>query len=127
MPEARTVPATKIFWLLHRFPRGTEPRLREPAETREYEPPYRVGRGTVWRIPFTLRGIALGRWEREEDEDVAVWAAVGGYEMDASTEDVKGWAASTKYADWEERERVLSQVELGPSIQDLLEDAIEVM
>lgn len=122
MPEAHTFPATKWFFLSHRYPVGTEPRLREPAETREYEPPYRVGTGTVYRIPLTHRGVMLGRWERVEDEDVAVWAAVGGHEMDASTEDVKGWTASSRYEDWE----ACAAVERGPSFQDLLEDMIEV-
>lgn len=116
MPQARTIPATKIFWLTHRFPRGTEPRLREPAETREYDPPYRYGSGTVWRIPFTLRGFVVGRWTGVEDEDDAVWKATGGYELDASTEDVKSWNASEDYERWEAASRI---EELG-DLEDLV-------
>ncbi len=119
MPQARTIFGTRIYWLTHRYPPGTEPTLSEPSETREYDPPYRVGYGRVLRIPFTLRGLVVGRWESVEDEDIAVWLALGGHELDASTEDVKGWTPSDDYERWQEREKILSSIEMGPTLHDL--------
>lgn len=119
MPDAHTI-ARRWYWTTHRFPRGTEPRLREPAETREYDPPFRVGRGTVYRVPLTRRGLILGRWTSVMDEDEAPWLAMGGYELDATTEDVKGWTPSDEYERWRAQEALKSSIEELGDLEELL-------
>lgn len=93
MPAARTIWCTKTYFSRHRFPKGTTPRLREPAHTREYDPPFRIGEGAVYRVPFTRFGLVLGRWGGiEEDDEEAALGAVGGVRLeDIEVDEIREW------------------------------------
>lgn len=57
--------AQKLWW------HTENPPLAYVTHTTETEPPYRLGKCVVLRLPFTKRALALGAWvgEAEHEED----------------------------------------------------------
>lgn len=55
------------------YPTDSRPPLTEKGHTQETEFPWRAGLCRVFRLPFTRRALALGRWvdsfeDKNEDE-----------------------------------------------------------
>jgi hypothetical protein len=52
--------------------------LLERGDTQMAEPPYRVGKSVVFRVPFTRTTFVVGWWGRSMDEEEALYRALGG-------------------------------------------------
>jgi len=105
-----------VFWPPQKSPSRkvapVTPPLTEKASPRELEDPYRTGRGRIFRIPLTRRGIVLGWWEPadpdnpvlEEEESGKLLGAVEGAMIPGITAtEIADWARAR---DWGLLERV---------------------
>lgn len=81
MAKAHDVRGTRGVYVSHLiYPKGISLPLRETdVETREVRGEYRIGRGRVYRVPFTRLGVVVGRWsdERPDSEFDALLVATG--------------------------------------------------
>jgi hypothetical protein len=59
--------------------------------THEIEEPYRRGSCLVFRVPFAKHAIAVGLWREEQEETVALTAALWGRHLDVTTEELLEW------------------------------------
>lgn len=73
----------EIFW----HPIRVGGPLHHTHPTYEYEHPFRYGTGHIFRIPFTRRGVTIGRWIGSLPEDVAAFKAAQAHTVPA---DIKG-------------------------------------
>lgn len=96
MPEAHDVPGTRKFVALMKYPKGPRPPLWESGvESREYEPPFRIGHGWALRIPGSWRAVLIGTWQEEDeepDEEERLVAALRGHDLEDDVDDIKEWA-----------------------------------
>jgi hypothetical protein len=75
---AQTRDIGQFYW--HGIKYSVKPKeLKEPAETQEIDPPFRFGKGYAFRLPFSRRGLVIGRWrETGFNEHEALTFAVNG-------------------------------------------------
>lgn len=79
------------------YPRGAPYRLWEPAETREQEEPYRVGRGHAFRAPGLRTVLITGRWGPpgapvlEEEHSDRLVQALDGWELHLTPGEIARW------------------------------------
>lgn len=92
MPEHHDIGETK-FVALMRYPKGPRPPLWEPnVESREYEPPFRIGRGWAFRIPGSWWAVLVGTWQdKGGPEDERLVAALRGSDLDADLDEIRSW------------------------------------
>jgi hypothetical protein len=66
------------YWTTIRY--LSKPRvLIERAESQEIDPPFRRGVGVAFRLPFSTRGVVLGKWvAAAASESHALSYAIGG-------------------------------------------------
>lgn len=93
MPETHDIPATKFFVSTLKYPRKPWPPMSEEGvETRETEPPFRIGRGRIRRIPGTRTAVVFGRWIDEGGpEEERLIAALRGRDVTADTDEIRDW------------------------------------
>lgn len=77
-----------------KMPRRRLPRYEVGTETRETEPPFRVGYGLAFRIPLTRTALVFGEWTWElegETEEAKIREALKGSEPNITLEEIKEW------------------------------------
>ena len=83
---AQTHDIGNVYW--HTLVYPSKPKgLISKAETQEIEEPYRFGKGTCIRIPFTRLSLVLGLWVKEYSENQALTNAINGRGMKQSEVD----------------------------------------
>lgn len=78
---ARVKTVRRMFLTTRRYPTRRRPWV-EFGWTQEIEWPYRFGTGIVVRIPYTLTGLMIGKWQERRREEHALLTAVQGFWMD---------------------------------------------
>lgn len=76
------------------YPRWVEdpPLVERDVETRETEPPFRIGYGTLYRIPLTRFGLIVGRWFDTGGEEVErLQAALQGSDLRTDVAEIRRW------------------------------------
>lgn len=66
-----------VFWHTISYPDGLLIPLVNRTTTTEVEPPFRTGKCHIFKVPFTNRGVVVGRWNMRLSESAAWHHALG--------------------------------------------------
>lgn len=80
-----------LYGQVIKYPHRKPLPILEKGWSNEIEEPFRRGSCLVFRIPFTRPGFVLGKWGEEQDEDVALTAAIWGKNLDVTVEELLEW------------------------------------
>lgn len=59
--------------------------------TTETEEPYRAGYCLVFKLPFTVKALAVGIWGKEQDEATALAKAINSRALEVDPSDIMEW------------------------------------